>query len=130
MRNAVRYVFRTGFRHPPVRPALLYPYFTRPSLEQCSRPTRKRQCLWRRDDSPAALPRLKLPMSNLVNRFDVRMSDEFAQEFDEIQKETEMSGAEVFRRAIALYKIAKRASRDGEQVILRSKDRERELVSI
>jgi metal-responsive CopG/Arc/MetJ family transcriptional regulator len=69
-------------------------------------------------------------MSNLVNRFDVRMSDEFAQEFDEIQKETEMSGAEVFRRAIALYKIAKRASRDGEQVILRSKDRERELVSI
>ena len=69
-------------------------------------------------------------MPNPMNRFDVRMSDEFAQEFYEIQKETDMSGAEVFRRAIALYKIAKRASRDGEQVILRAKDRERELVSI
>jgi hypothetical protein len=69
-------------------------------------------------------------MSNPANRFDVRMSDELAQEFYDIQKETEMSGAEVFRRAIALYKIAKRASKDGEQVILRAKDRERELVSI
>ena len=63
-------------------------------------------------------------------RFEVRMSDELAQEFDEIQQTTGMNGAEVFRRAIALYKIAKKASKDGEQVILRTKDRERELVSI
>jgi metal-responsive CopG/Arc/MetJ family transcriptional regulator len=68
-------------------------------------------------------------MSNPPNLFQVRMSDELAQEFDEIQQTTGMDGAEVFRRAIALYKIAKRASRDGEQVILRAKDRERELVS-
>jgi len=68
-------------------------------------------------------------MSNPPNLFQVRMSDELAQEFDEIQQTTGMNGAEVFRRAIALYKIAKRASRDGEQVIIRAKDRERELVS-
>jgi hypothetical protein len=64
------------------------------------------------------------------DRFEVRMSDELAQEFDEIQKATGLNGAEVFRRAIALYRIAKKASKDGEQVILRAKDRERELVSI
>lgn len=58
------------------------------------------------------------------------MSDELAKEFVDIQEETGLNGAEVFRRAIALYKIAKKAKKDGEQVILRAKDRERELVSI
>ncbi len=58
------------------------------------------------------------------------MTDELAKEFEEIQQTTGLNGAEVFRRAIALYKIAKKASKDGEQVILRAKDRERELVSI
>jgi hypothetical protein len=67
---------------------------------------------------------------NSTNRFGVRMSDELAKEFEEIQQTTGLNGAEVFRRAIALYKIAKKASKDGEQVILRAKDRERELVSI
>jgi metal-responsive CopG/Arc/MetJ family transcriptional regulator len=69
-------------------------------------------------------------MSNPPNLFQVRMNDELAQEFDEIQQTTGMNGAEVFRRAISLYKIAKKASVEGEQVILRAKDRERELVSI
>jgi metal-responsive CopG/Arc/MetJ family transcriptional regulator len=69
-------------------------------------------------------------MSNPPNYFQVRMSDELAQEFDEIQQTTGMNGAEVFRRAISIYIIAKKASMDGEQVILRAKDRERELVSI
>ena len=64
------------------------------------------------------------------DRFEVRMSEELAQEFDEIQQTTGMNGAEVFRRAIALYKIAKKASKDGERVILRAQDTERELVSI
>ena len=62
-------------------------------------------------------------MSNPPNLFQVRMSDELAQEFDEIQQTTGMNGAEVFRRAIALYKIAKKASEEGKQVILRAKDR-------
>jgi metal-responsive CopG/Arc/MetJ family transcriptional regulator len=69
-------------------------------------------------------------MPNPSNRFEVRMSDELVKEFEDIQQETGLNGAEVFRRAIALYRIAKRASKDGEQVILRAKDRERELVSI
>lgn len=71
-----------------------------------------------------------MPNPTPRDRFDVRMSEELAREFDDIQKTTGLNGAEVFRRAIALYKIAKKASTDGEQVILRSKDRERELVSI
>jgi hypothetical protein len=69
-------------------------------------------------------------MPNPSNRFEVRMSDELVKEFEDIQQETGLNGAEVFRRAIALYRIAKKASKDGEQVILRAKDRERELVSI
>lgn len=69
-------------------------------------------------------------MPNPATRFDVRMSDELAQEFVEIQEETGYTGAEVFRRAIALYKIAKKASKEGEKVILRAENRERELVSI
>jgi metal-responsive CopG/Arc/MetJ family transcriptional regulator len=69
-------------------------------------------------------------MSNPPNLFQVRMSDELAQEFDDIQRTTGMNGAEVFRRAISLYIIAKKASKEGEKVILRAEDRERELVSI
>ena len=64
------------------------------------------------------------------NHFEVRMSDELAQEFQEIQEMTGLSASEVFRRAIAIYKIAKEAVKNGEQVILRAKDRERWLTSI
>ncbi len=64
------------------------------------------------------------------NHFEVRMSDELAQEFHEIQEITGLNAAEVFRRAIGLYKIAKEAVKDGEQVILRSDERERWLTSI
>jgi hypothetical protein len=64
------------------------------------------------------------------DRFEVRMSEELAREFEEIQQTTGLNGADVFRRAIALYKIAKKASMNGEQVILKSENRERELISI
>jgi hypothetical protein len=58
------------------------------------------------------------------------MSVELAQEFHEIQEITGLNAAEVFRRAIAIYKIAKEAVKNGEQVILRSEERERWLTSI
>ena len=63
-------------------------------------------------------------------RFDVRMTEQLASEFDDIVQRTGLSKAEVFRRAIALYRVAKTANMNQEQVIIRSKDRERELVSI
>ncbi|MCP9832188.1 ribbon-helix-helix protein, CopG family [Synechococcus sp. HJ21-Hayes] len=63
-------------------------------------------------------------------RFDVRMTEQLASEFDEIVQRTGLSKAEVFRRAIALYRVAKMANMNQEQVIIRSKDKERELVSI
>ena len=75
-------------------------------------------------------PGSKYNTSALRDHFEVRMTDELAKEFEEIQQTTGLNGAEVFRRALALYKIAKKASKDGEHVILRGKDRERELVSI
>ena len=62
-------------------------------------------------------------------RFDVRMTEQLASEFDEIVQRTGLSKAEVFRRAIALYRVAKMANMNQEQVIIRSKDKERELVS-
>jgi hypothetical protein len=79
------------------------------------------------------LPYNHKPLLNLAtpcNHFEVRMSDELAQEFHEIQEMSGLSGAEVFRRAIGLYKIAKEAVKDGEQVILRSEERERSLTSL
>ena len=63
-------------------------------------------------------------------RFDVRMTEQLASEFDEIVQRTGLSKAEVFRRAIGLYRVAKMANMNQEQVIIRSKDKERELVSI
>lgn len=66
----------------------------------------------------------------LSDSFSVTMSEELAQEFEDIQRDTRMNGAEVFRRAIALYKIAKKAIIDGEQVILKAKDRERLIEHI
>jgi hypothetical protein len=71
-----------------------------------------------------------IAISTPSDSFSIRMSEELAREFDEIQKDTGMNGAEVFRRAIALYKIAKKASTDGEQVILRAKDNERIITHI
>jgi metal-responsive CopG/Arc/MetJ family transcriptional regulator len=64
-------------------------------------------------------------------RFEVRLNERLAQDFDAIANETGLSRAEVFRRAIALYKIAKQAQQDAGHVILRTQEgAERELVGI
>jgi len=68
-------------------------------------------------------------VTSSYEHFKVKMSDELAKQFDEIQQTTGLSGAEVFRRAIALYSIAKKAIENGEQLILRGEDRERELFN-
>jgi predicted HicB family RNase H-like nuclease len=64
------------------------------------------------------------------NRFSVRMSDSLAQQLNEIAERTGLSKAEVFSRAISLYKIAKLAQMNHEEVIIRSDTKERELISI
>jgi metal-responsive CopG/Arc/MetJ family transcriptional regulator len=63
-------------------------------------------------------------------RFEVRMSEALAQELEAIAEEAQLSKAEVFRRAIALYGLTKRAIMNKEEVIIRNGDRERQLVSI
>jgi metal-responsive CopG/Arc/MetJ family transcriptional regulator len=64
-------------------------------------------------------------------RFEVRLNDKFAQDFDAIAAETGLSREDVFRRAIALYQVAKRAEMANGHIIIRSKDgTEHELISI
>jgi predicted transcriptional regulator len=64
------------------------------------------------------------------NRFSVRMSDSLAQELKAIEEQTGYTRAQIFGRAISLYKIAKTAQMNKEEVIIRSDTRERELISI
>jgi metal-responsive CopG/Arc/MetJ family transcriptional regulator len=54
--------------------------------------------------------------------FRVNMSEDLAEEMQEIEDSTGMSRAEIFRRAIALYKRAKQTEKGKGNVILRSSD--------
>ena len=64
-------------------------------------------------------------------RFEVRLNQRLADDFDRVARETGLTRAEVFRRAIALYKTVNQEEGDHGHVILRSKDgSERELVNI
>ena len=64
-------------------------------------------------------------------RFEVRLNQRLAEDFDAIASDAGLSRAEVFRRAIALYKLAKEAELEKGSVILRSSEgAERQLVSI
>ncbi|MCP9861092.1 hypothetical protein KBZ33_18855 [Cyanobium sp. Cruz-8D1] len=65
-----------------------------------------------------------------TNRFAVRMSDSLAQQLNEIQESTGYTKAQIFSRAISLYKIAKLAQMNNEEVIIRSDTKEKALVSI
>jgi len=70
-------------------------------------------------------------MATLDRRFDVRMSPELAQQLNELANENNMSRAEVFRRAIGLYKIAKGvANRQGKVFLKEPGQNARELVGI
>jgi hypothetical protein len=73
---------------------------------------------------------MKQNLPALHNHFNITMSEEFAKEFEDIQLKTGLSAVEVFRRAIAVYGLVKPASMAGERVLLISKERERELLSI
>lgn len=64
-------------------------------------------------------------------RFDVRMSPELADQLDAVAEEAGMTRAEVFRRAVALYKRAKEVELNSGRVILQHSDgSERELVGL
>lgn len=55
-------------------------------------------------------------------RFDIRMSPELTEQLETISTETGMMRAEVFHRAIALYKCAKEVERRGGNVLLLEPD--------
>ena len=65
-----------------------------------------------------------------INHFDVKMSEELAKEFEDLQLNTGLSATEVFHRAIAVYGIVKPASMAGERILVVSEEIERELLSI
>jgi metal-responsive CopG/Arc/MetJ family transcriptional regulator len=52
-------------------------------------------------------------------RFDVRMPKELADQLDTLSSETGYTRAEIFRRAVALYKEAKEVERKNGKVIFK-----------
>jgi predicted transcriptional regulator len=70
-------------------------------------------------------------MATLDRRFDIRMSPELAEQLNELADQNNMTRAEVFRRAIGLYKVAKEFMNDGGKILLESENGSlREIVGI
>jgi predicted transcriptional regulator len=70
-------------------------------------------------------------MATLDRRFDVRMSPELTHQLNELAEQNNMTRAEVFRRAIGLYKVAKSVTNRAGKVLLEEPDQNvRELVGI
>ena len=64
------------------------------------------------------------------SRFEVRLNQRLADDFDQVARSSGLSRVEVFRRAIALYKTVKQEEVQQGHVILRSRDgAERELMN-
>lgn len=64
-------------------------------------------------------------------RFDIRMSPELTEQLESITAETGLPRAEIFRRAVALYKRAKEVERNSGHVLLRTADGSmREIVGL
>jgi hypothetical protein len=61
-------------------------------------------------------------------RFDVIMPSDMAQDMQDLEQTTGLSRGEIFRRAMALYKIAKKTVSTGGNVILRDFDGTLRLV--
>lgn len=55
-------------------------------------------------------------------RFDIRMSPELAEQLESVTSVTGLTRAEVFRRAVALYKRAKDVERSNGHVLLKEAD--------
>ncbi len=55
-------------------------------------------------------------------RFDVHMGPELTAQFDEVSDETGLTRAEIFRRAVALYRHAKKIQMRSGKVIMQRPD--------
>ncbi len=60
-------------------------------------------------------------------RFEVRLNQRLADDFDQVARASGLTRAEVFRRAIALYKTVKQE--EGQQILRSKEGAERELVN-
>ena len=83
------------------------------------------------DHRPSAIHLPTKAMATFDRRFDVRMSPELAEQLNELADQNNMTRAEVFRRAIGLYKVAKSVTNKKGKVLLEGNDQvTRELVGI
>lgn len=57
-----------------------------------------------------------------LRRFDIKMNNELAKDFNELSYETGVSRGEVFRRAIALYKRCTSAIQNGGTIFVQDKN--------
>jgi len=55
-------------------------------------------------------------------RFDVYMSPELADQLESVSADTGMTRAEIFRRAIALYKCAKKIEKNQGRILIQEDD--------
>ncbi len=66
-----------------------------------------------------------------IKTFELCIDEHLANELQEIAEENRITWSDIFRRAIALYKIAKKAQQDKGMILIReSNNHERELVGI
>jgi hypothetical protein len=68
-------------------------------------------------DKGATLPSNTMAVLD-KSRFDVRMGPELTAQFEELSQTTGLTRAEIFRRALALYKRAKQVQMANGKVIL------------
>lgn len=64
-------------------------------------------------------------------RFDVTLNTRFAEDFDELAETEGVSRAELFKRAIAAYKVLKQVEKNGAQILIREPGQlDRQLIAI
>ena len=81
--------------------------------------------LWLR--SPKAMDKTKPPRT----RFDVVLNEQLARDFDELARSEHVSRADIFKRAMAAYKLLKDESARGARIIVREEGQpDRQLIAL
>ena len=64
-------------------------------------------------------------------RFDVTLNERLAQDFDSLARSEDVSRAEIFKRALAAYKVLKQEEDKGAQIIIRENGQmDRQLIAL
>ena len=64
-------------------------------------------------------------------RFDVTLNERLAQDFDSLARSEGVNRAEIFKRALAAYKVLKQEEDKGAQIIIRENGQmDRQLIAL